>query len=70
MYAGECACRDFTSGHNCELCAKGYYGNAVAGTPDDCQPCPCPDGGAYIEIAGNPDSPICTECPEGRTGPR
>ncbi|XP_059094696.1 laminin subunit gamma-1-like isoform X3 [Tigriopus californicus] len=67
---GECACRDNTSGHNCERCKKGYYGNALAGNPDDCQPCPCPDGGACMEIYGNPESPICIECPIGRRGPR
>ncbi len=67
---GKCACQHDTAGQNCERCAKGYYGNALQGTPDDCQECPCPDGGACLEIPGNPESPICIECPEGRTGPR
>ena len=65
---GECECQHNTAGHNCERCAKGFYGNALLGLDDDCAPCPCPDGGACIEVQGNPDSPICTECPTGRTG--
>ena len=65
---GECECQHNTAGHNCERCAKGFYGNALLGLDDDCAPCPCPDGGACIEVPGNPDSPICTECPTGRTG--
>lgn len=67
---GKCDCQDNTDGHNCEQCAKGFYGNALVGSPSDCQPCPCPNGGACLEIPGNAESPICTECPDGRTGSR
>jgi len=76
---GVCDCQHNTGGVNCQMCATGYYGDAVAGTPDDCQMCPCPyvqnaDGsyrnGACYEIEGVPESPICSECPPGRIGSR
>ena len=68
--SGKCQCQHNTDGHNCEICAKGFYGNALEGTPVDCQPCPCPEGGACVEVPSSPKSPLCTECPAGRTGPR
>jgi len=78
--SGRCECNHNTDGHNCESCALGYYGDAVGGTPDDCQACPCPHIqdditgetriGACFQIAGDPNSPICTECPDGRDGTR
>lgn len=38
------------------------------GTPDDCLPCGCPNGGACIQI--DEDTIMCTECPVGYTGHR
>ena len=35
-------CRDDTTGNNCELCPRGFYGDATKGTPEDCKQCPCP----------------------------
>lgn len=77
--SGVCDCTHNTAGNTCHTCADGYFGDARNGTPDDCQLCPCP----YIKdevgktrvgkcywIEGQADSPVCSECPEGRTGAR
>ena len=48
--------------------ARGFYGNAMDGTPEAIKTCPCPDNGPCIEVSGNIQSPKCTECPEGRMG--
>ncbi|RWS28921.1 laminin subunit gamma-1-like protein [Leptotrombidium deliense] len=64
--SGKCICQHFTEGDNCERCAVGYYGNAVNGSADDCQPCDCPDGGACVVL--NDNNIACLQCPEGYTG--
>ncbi|XP_072008302.1 laminin subunit alpha-1 [Engystomops pustulosus] len=43
-HTGECmGCRDHTAGHNCHICAPGYYGT-VTGSISDCSLCACPKG--------------------------
>lgn len=63
---GRCICQHNTGGDNCDQCKKGFYGNALAGTPYDCKRCPCPDDGACLQL---PDETIiCLECPVGYFG--
>ncbi|XP_039710566.1 basement membrane-specific heparan sulfate proteoglycan core protein isoform X7 [Pteropus medius] len=71
---GSCSqCQHNAAGEFCELCAPGYYGDATAGTPEDCQPCACP--------LANPENMFsrtceslgaggyrCTACEPGYTG--
>lgn len=66
FFSGFCICKHNTTGSNCELCAKGFYGNAIAGTPDDCKPCPCPKDSGCIQLMDG--SIVCTDCPEGYAG--
>ncbi|XP_072210311.1 basement membrane-specific heparan sulfate proteoglycan core protein isoform X3 [Excalfactoria chinensis] len=72
--SGLCSgCLHNTAGDFCDQCAPGFYGDATAGTPEDCQPCACPllhpenqfsrtceslGGGGYR----------CTACEPGYTG--
>ncbi|XP_062486113.1 basement membrane-specific heparan sulfate proteoglycan core protein isoform X6 [Pezoporus occidentalis] len=72
--SGVCSgCLHNTAGDFCDQCAPGFYGDATAGTPEDCQPCACPlpypenqfsrtceslEGGGYR----------CTACEPGYTG--
>lgn len=67
--SGVCECSDFTAGATCEYCQDGYYGNALIGTPGDCQPCPCPDRTSCAQIAET-GQVVCTNCPRGQTGER
>lgn len=66
---GVCECSDFTAGTTCERCRDGYHGNALIGTPVDCQPCPCPNQSSCTQIAAT-EQVVCTNCPIGQTGER
>lgn len=61
---GNCQCQNNTGGPNCEICARGYYGNPLAGT--GCTQCPCPNGGPCVLLAD--DTIACLECPLGSGG--
>uniref|UniRef100_A0A3Q2DMZ4 Laminin subunit alpha 2 n=1 Tax=Cyprinodon variegatus TaxID=28743 RepID=A0A3Q2DMZ4_CYPVA len=75
-FTGNCLdCIHHTTGHQCDTCLPGYYGNATHGTPQDCQPCACP-----LTLPSNNFSPtchlgeggelLCDRCQPGYTGPR
>lgn len=38
--AGQCACKSFVTGRDCDQCASGYY-NLSSSNPNGCQPCLC-----------------------------
>ena len=63
---GKCICQHNTEGDNCERCKPGYYGYALRGRPDDCQPCPCPDAGECVELMSG--EVACINCQLGYTG--
>uniref|UniRef100_A0A0R3RRX5 Basement membrane proteoglycan n=1 Tax=Elaeophora elaphi TaxID=1147741 RepID=A0A0R3RRX5_9BILA len=64
---GRCLlCEHNTEGYHCEQCKRGFYGDAVRGTPFDCTPCPCPGTtDCFLDTYGQVQ---CRNCPAGLTG--
>ncbi|XP_046725155.1 basement membrane-specific heparan sulfate proteoglycan core protein isoform X3 [Silurus meridionalis] len=66
-------CLHNTMGEMCDQCAAGFFGDASAGTPEDCQPCACPHTdpenqfSPTCESLGNGDY-RCTACQTGYMG--
>lgn len=64
---GVCECTDFTTGPACERCQDSYYGNALNGSPGDCEPCPCPSRTTCAQVPATGEV-VCTSCPAGQRG--
>uniref|UniRef100_A0A670K7D7 Heparan sulfate proteoglycan 2 n=1 Tax=Podarcis muralis TaxID=64176 RepID=A0A670K7D7_PODMU len=71
---GACSsCLHHAAGEFCEKCAPGFYGDATAGTPEDCQPCACPLTDPENQFSRTCESLggggyRCTACEPGYTG--
>nr|XP_033778769.1 basement membrane-specific heparan sulfate proteoglycan core protein isoform X4 [Geotrypetes seraphini] len=71
---GACSsCSHNTVGEFCDQCAPGFYGDATAGTPEDCQPCACPLTDPENQFSRTCESLgtggyRCTACQPGYTG--
>ncbi|XP_061457671.1 basement membrane-specific heparan sulfate proteoglycan core protein isoform X5 [Rhineura floridana] len=71
---GACSnCLHQAAGEFCEQCAPGFYGDATAGTPEDCQPCACPLLDPENQFSRTCESLggrgyRCTACEPGYTG--
>ncbi|KAL7864275.1 hypothetical protein AOLI_G00156950 [Acnodon oligacanthus] len=66
-------CLHNTIGELCEQCSPGYFGDASAGTPEDCQPCACPHTDPENQFSPTCESLgnggyRCTACQPGYTG--
>ena len=42
---GECTCKRYVTGRDCNQCIPGYWG--LTDSQDGCKPCDCDVGGAY-----------------------
>ncbi|XP_063219684.1 laminin subunit beta-1 isoform X2 [Bacillus rossius redtenbacheri] len=74
---GSCTnCRDYSSGHYCERCIEGYYGDPSIDGDIPCRPCPCPgtidSGHSYAtrcSLDARTQDVVC-ECNIGYAGSR
>ncbi|TMS16035.1 Laminin subunit beta-1, partial [Larimichthys crocea] len=76
-HTGECRdCRDYTTGHFCERCVDGFFGNPVLGSGEHCRPCPCPSNPGSNHFNGlscqedHTSNQIICNCKEGYAGSR
>ncbi|XP_075218526.1 laminin subunit beta-1-like [Lycorma delicatula] len=77
LHTGACEnCEAATTGHNCERCIEGYYGDPRLGKDIPCRPCPCPgsaeSGHSYAErclLDADTQDVVC-ECDVGYAGSR
>ncbi|XP_064631916.1 laminin subunit beta-1-like isoform X2 [Lineus longissimus] len=44
-YTGECRCKRYVTGRDCDVCVPKYWG--LSEDPDGCKPCECDIGGAF-----------------------
>ena len=67
------SCQYNTTGDNCQVCVDGFFGDATAGTPSDCQLCPCPlttqsvSPTCFLQQDGLPTCDSCAVGYKGRT---
>lgn len=45
VYTGECTCKRYVTGRDCNQCLPEYWG--LSDKRDGCQPCHCDPGGSY-----------------------
>lgn len=48
VYNGECTCKRYVTGRDCNQCLPEYYGLSV--DRDGCKPCDCDMGGSYDNL--------------------
>lgn len=48
VYTGECYCKRYVTGRNCDQCLLQYWG--LSDKKDGCQPCDCDPGGSFNNI--------------------
>ncbi|XP_070207543.1 basement membrane-specific heparan sulfate proteoglycan core protein-like isoform X4 [Littorina saxatilis] len=68
-------CLHNTEGPYCDRCSEGFIGDARRGTPNDCEPCPCPltiptNQFSRTCVRDRDGDITCTNCPTGYTGRR
>ncbi|XP_035245264.1 laminin subunit beta-2-like [Anguilla anguilla] len=75
-HTGSCLdCHDHTTGHLCDRCVNGFYGNPVLGSGDHCRPCLCPGGpgggrsNADSCFSDPTSKQIICHCRQGYAGP-
>ncbi|CAD5118427.1 DgyrCDS7136 [Dimorphilus gyrociliatus] len=65
-------CKHDTTGDHCEKCKDAFYGNALQGGPNDCQPCKCKNTKKNLATCtvDKFQNVVCLNCLEGYSGLR